>query len=153
MREIKFRAFDKLEGKMCPVDVLSFSGGGAFLVGNDPTPDESIRDDFGEKVGVRKGTQRGHFVMFPLMELMQSTGLEDRNGKMIFEGDILKQNYQGREIIGPMIWNKARAQFGLSAVLDFKSGRHIEIFESRDGRPEIIGNVFMNKDLLKDGQE
>jgi len=82
--------------------------------------------------------------------LQQFTGLKDKNGKEIYEGDILRQLYMGNWIIAPMIWNEAKAQFGMDAVVeDDGIPSHIEIVIPKEQAPEIIGNIYENPDLLK----
>ena len=95
----------------------------------------------------RSGNQPlGHFFTRQDYELMQFTGLLDKNGKEIYEGDICKMGWEGHEIIAPMIWNSEKAQFGLDATVDFESPEHIKDVPTR---PEVIGNIYENPELLK----
>lgn len=76
------------------------------------------------------------------VELIQCTGLRDKNGKLIFEGDILKENWH----IYKLEWGN-----GAYTIKDIKrgtsymftSGMYIE-------KSEVIGNIYENPELLND---
>ena len=84
------------------------------------------------------------------VELMQSTGLLDKNGKEIFEGDIIRYNIDVVDI-------KRHPTLGFYTVLDgregfFGDGMSIDDFEE-DAKEfsktaEIIGNIYENPELL-----
>lgn len=81
-------------------------------------------------------------------EIMLYTGLKDINDKEIFEGDIVRQKFGNRELVGAIIFNHAKAQFGFETIIESKSeipGNHIEVHT----RPEVIGNIYENRELLK----
>ena len=80
----------------------------------------------------------------------QYTGLKDKNGKRIFEGDICRNTRTG-EIVsvkwhGTMagyVWDKRRAD---SFLFDFG-----ELFRACD-KYEVIGNIHDNPEMLKGGE-
>jgi uncharacterized phage protein (TIGR01671 family) len=66
-------------------------------------------------------------------QLMQFTGLQDKNGKDIYEGDIVKSD-----------------RFINARMVDFTMGSFgVEDYHLLQlGNIEIIGNIYENKDLL-----
>lgn len=88
--------------------------------------------------------------------LMPYTGLEDKNGKRIFEGDVLQQLITTptgyRLARGKMQFYTNKAQFGI--FMDVSDGDplangHMEVRESVDGRPEIVGDIYRNPELVQ----
>ena len=86
------------------------------------------------------------------IHLMQSTGLFDRNGKEIFEGDILANGpdvmcMKRHNTLGFYVEKKGRGEFiADGAVLEEFEEDAKEIADSL----EIIGNIYENKDILED---
>lgn len=79
------------------------------------------------------------------IELMQSTGLKDKNGKEIFEGDIL--DYKGRKAL--VRWHGSYASF-IYRFVDELQNRNTEWkpLYLAYMKCEIIGNIYENKELL-----
>lgn len=129
MKEIKFRAWDKKAGEMLRVDEL-------FLVHN--------LNKFG------KGILDEHNDFHPMdeIELMQFTGLLDKNGKEIFESDIIRfwanpqdyAGYKGHNYIAAVEWDQHFLQFILS------DGHGLRDFEFI----EVLGNIYENPELLEE---
>ena len=80
------------------------------------------------------------------VELMQYTGLKDKNGTEIYEGDILKvKMYSGEYENYKVEWDKKYAEF--EAYNKDKSNFIIARVWSEY---EIIGNIFENPELMED---
>lgn len=80
----------------------------------------------------------------------QSTGLLDKNGKEIFEGDILKDRDSAGDIYLKVVWWKEAARFSFQR----KDSYHWEVFLDPEHPgtliyQEIIGNIYENGDLVK----
>lgn len=75
------------------------------------------------------------------------TGLQDKNGKLIWENDIVRTVYDGNEHIYQVVWDESE--------LDFKATNGKENYKSNfEYLPccdeiEILGNCFDNPELLE----
>ena len=72
--------------------------------------------------------------------ICQCTGLEDKNGKRIFENDILKDNV----IYGVVKWDDANARY----IIDDREDGYQDYSEWWH-ECEIIGNIFDDPELLE----
>lgn len=80
----------------------------------------------------------------PRSEPMLFTGLEDRNDKWIFEGDIVSFKYSNCKLKAQVVYDNIFCSFRL-IQLDNDEQK----YEIRDGRCyEVIGNIHKNPDLL-----
>jgi len=73
---------------------------------------------------------------------MQYTGLKDKNGKEIYEGDIIKYQAAGGEIVSEIKWDERWLW------LKLKHDSPVGFNFSSGFKCEIIGNVFENPELL-----
>lgn len=91
----------------------------------------------------KDGTGIGVFFNSDLMIPMQFTGLRDRNGREIYEGDCMfaEGNLYGEEFIGIVEWDADDARFEVVGL----HGR----FEYIPHECYVKGNIFENPNLLQ----
>lgn len=138
MREIKFKAYHKKRKEIYDVHSIVFNEY-VFKVTDDGIGTAGNPDDWKDVI------------------LMQYTGLKDKNGKEIYEGDIIttdryiciddgKQNYvlivefeyfSFYAIAHCVNKNKAGISNGIGGILD------------EDESYEILGNIYQNPELLE----
>jgi len=126
MREIKFRAWHK--GKKIIVNVLGI-------------------DILHKKIFfLNEDVDCYEHVDFKNIELMQYTGLKDKNNKEIYEGDIVKlRNNHGMGVI------KYSDEWG-AFVVEYIKPRPIAVLGMNYYKEdiEVIGNIYENSELLKE---
>lgn len=124
-RLLKFRVWDTQNKIMHPVEDLSFGSDGDA---------KTIIAYWSNEGG------RGYILDGESGHVMQFTGLLDKNGKEIYEGDIVRH---GR-LMGKMVWNQLKAQFGFFMMGEDVAPDHIEL----SAKPEVIGNIYQSPKLL-----
>ena len=121
-REIKFRAWQKWHEYMFTPDYIDFINGNIII-------------------GEHDGDSR-----YEDIPLMQYTGLKDKNGKEVYEGDIVIHDSE-----------KIVVSYGIQSVDAFEgAGFNLWSFYGEklggfrlQSEIEIIGNIFENPELLK----
>lgn len=82
-------------------------------------------------------------------ELMQYTGLKDKNWKEIYEWDILKIWKSSKDYY-VVFWHDRYCSFAIKSKLDIYSLFFWEALEAEDC--EVIWNIYENPELLKDNK-
>lgn len=128
MRVPKFRAWTE-EGKVMYYDVYPFKDDTLSLSYDKIAFDEVPASDF---------------------IIMQSTGLKDKNGKEIYEGDIVKfYDCDDDAYVTPVVWDKNYACFGVSFSGKYPiSFDYLEEFYTELKDIEVVGNIWEDGELL-----
>lgn len=84
----------------------------------------------------------GEIIVAAGLELMQFTGLQDKNGKDIYESDIL--HFGDKNIKYTVVWHDC----GLVCRQNSSSSSYAGI-EHWEKHAEVIGTLYENPDLLK----
>lgn len=133
-REIKFRGYDKEDERMTYFDDEEYLYHCPFILRLEQVfKKDSNYDDY-EDFEYKDVTDK--------IELMQYTGLHDKNGKEIYEGDILKS----------IQWNNIYlVKYTGTAFYLYRKGNNgfnkITTWNNTE-KSEIIGNIYDNPELL-----
>ena len=131
MREIKFRAYDTHTKIMLPiVDIIKFTKREGIYITRDSA--------YG--VGINIQYQ-------PHIELMQYTGIKDKNGKEIYEGDIFKIKYNKKDFMVWVEYSEKYAQFITRCEENILNDEPLG--DLNEKHIEVIGNIYENPELLK----
>jgi len=129
-REIKFRAWDKKKKRWVNFTAIEFKRGKV-----------SLRDGFGNYLD-------GDF------EIVEYTGLKDKNGKEIYGGDIVKIGYvfgENEEINGVIYWFDIMVNWCVKFHNESWNQISLGYYNRKNDAYEIkvIGNIYENPELLK----
>lgn len=132
MRQIKFKAWSKNKKKICDIVAID------FLV------EKSVNLHFTELKRINGDWEKKDFNGKELLEdviFLQFTGLKDKNGMEIYEGDIVNTD--------EFNFGKGEVWFSEQGMWLFgdKEKKIGEVFMD-SSHYEIIGNIFENKDLI-----
>lgn len=120
----KFRMWNKITSKMHSVDGLYF---------------DSEEVQYKDEVDVLR------FIKFGNTILMQSTGIKDKNGMEIFEGDILKSN----KYITSVFYERGAYCVKFCRTPNTTVTMNVISFIEKY-KTKIVGNIYENPELLED---
>ena len=137
MKNLRFRAWDKEEKEWLSIRTIGFNDDGSlwYLQAWDETEKDIDPPYFDEDLGVK-------------WELLQSTGLKDKNDVEIFEGDIIEEPYSSSPFRNSTLRSIEMYQ-GAWVARDIKEPVLGEISVSLSilRGSKVIGNIYENEDL------
>lgn len=128
----KFRAYDSSSYKrMYQPDEVMVGNGDIWIIDEDSCDNEWIVNND--------------------LHLMQSTGLLDKNGKEIFEGDVIaiEVDDTGTPINARVFQNSKIGVLMFHVFEDNEDVPMVELLEDNSVAFEIIGNIYENPELLE----
>ena len=130
MGGINFRVWDNVDKKFISLD--DYQKLGAVEIENDGTLTLSPRYRFLTSM----------MIMPTRFILSQNTGLIDKNGRNVFEGDIVMFDYEWTKPneTGIIQWNKDNASFQIKGHIPSSSMKHLS-------QMKIIGNIYENQEV------
>lgn len=141
MRDIKFRAWDKVNNRMFEGWMLDGSTGDGSWKGGHFGDLEMLYSSVEGFDAEELGREGWNWIDAENVELMQFTGLKDKNGVEIYEGDLLKD---GKGQIGIVLWH--RNSFLVEWGERNSDGTRIvdRMYDACFGYGEVIGNIYEN---------
>lgn len=139
-REIKFRVWDN-KYKYMNYKVLVGIYGDWEKVKDDKNYTACAMWIEPEKVDYKCEPNWTHFEPYNKdIHLMQYTGLKDKNGVEVYEGDKVMFDYEWTkpDEIGVITWNKDTASFQIKGHIPSSSMKHLD-------RMKVIGNIYENE--------
>lgn len=137
-RPIKFRAWDSDKSKMVDVYAIDWAGKDDRRPTSINYPQGKLYDapeDFGGAI-----------------KLMQFTGLTDKNGKEIYEGDIVKKDYDKANYQVAWTDDCYGSKLGFD-LLDVNGDCHEYYYGGFYPKEvEVIGNIYENPELTQKGE-
>ena len=133
MRDIKFRCWDTENKEMLEVQELDYE------------------DSYNGQPMIRTTMYSDYFDTEDMI-LMQYVGLKDKNGKEIYEGDIVKFRFKDdREEFPDLIgYIEYQTTFTAFIIMSNQGSFKIDITEIKF--IEVIGNIYKNPELLEEGE-
>ncbi len=125
----RYRAWIKSLKRMCDVTNISF---------------DSKFVDICQQGDTERCTEMS--VEFDEIKLMQSTGLKDKNGKEIFEGDILGTK---DGLLNGVVEYRSDLGMWTNSLIRYNN---FERLCNIAGDREIIGNIYENPEILEDNK-
>lgn len=133
----KFRAWQKYHKKMVEVTSISFGNDGEI---NGVST--FVENQAPQRITYKDGL--GNFFLTDehgmVLEIMQSTGLVDKHGNQIFEGDIV--NHYWSNEVGESFCHKTV----IKNPFDYKVNEAMHLIYADE--LEILGNIYENSDLI-----
>jgi len=148
-RQIKFRGKDLETGKWLYGDLLQYNEGGVAIGIHGTFIDDGYHfNEYWDRCPIVDDETVGQF-----------TGLYDRTGKEVYEGDVVfwiayDMRGRGKGEQGAIIWDKHTMSWAIMRDKLTSDGRPCIISRPFDKKHlEVVGNIHDNPELMKGGVE
>lgn len=121
---------------------------GEWVEGNLFIPDKVTRLDVPTEILVGTNVVRISYEVDP-DTVGECTGLRDKNGKLIFEGDIVHSDDYFTAVVE---WDSNHARYVLAIIHEAEIDDHVNLTRGKAGKLTVIGNIHDNPELLKGGE-
>jgi uncharacterized phage protein (TIGR01671 family) len=148
--DVKYKVWDKKNKKMYKVLEISFDDDPSAVVKRAEEKVKEIIEAGGHHCSNCDQEYDDYLTLDDNTELLRFTGTCDKNGKEVYEGDVLWE--EGQEDYWTVVYGEQRVQIGKEDITDI-GGRGLYLSQGRSFKPfyksmskyiEVIGNIYEN---------
>lgn len=145
MRTIKFRVWDSKRNLLLRIGLIDISSNTIY----NAKSEDGYEFSYVDKESKRYFEDKENWGVYQDLIIMQYTGVTDKNGKEIFEGDILKCFNGSQDKVGTLV----HVCYDDTYTGYYPFNRDEVGFNTNSNSIEVIGNIYEHKHLLKENEK